>query len=154
MLKAESRCPGGGGGGGCRDIMPWQPAGLGCSSPMVRQRSTEPVAAARRAHKREHRMWRRRRDEGRGEREEERATTAWCKGCIGVMQGRPIGGLTAEGDLLGFYVIGSRRFRHAGSRLAVLLRSTHSHTKHASFHFSSWGMKILFLHSATLWSPV
>lgn len=34
--------------------------------------------------------------------EEERDTTAWCKGCIGFMQDRLISGLTADGDLLGF----------------------------------------------------
>ena len=59
--------------------------------------------------------------EEEGEREEERDTTAWLKGCIGFMQGRLISGLTAKGDLLGFYVIGGRRrFRHAWSRLVKI----------------------------------
>lgn len=51
-----------------------------------------------------------RRREGGGERD----TTALWKGCIGFVQGRLISGLTAVGDLLGFYVKGGRRrLRHA-----------------------------------------
>lgn len=53
--------------GRCRESLPWQPVGLGCSSPMVRQRSAEAFAAAAAAHrarKREHWMWRRRGNEG------------------------------------------------------------------------------------------
>lgn len=72
-----------------------------------------------------------------GEGEEERDTTAWCKGCIGFMQGRLIGGLTAESDLLGFYVIGSRRrFTTAWSRLVKIGCKSHTcHTKHASWSY-------------------
>lgn len=139
MLKAESRCPGGGDDGGGWGV-PRYYALTACGTGMLvsdgaseehRTRCCSPCAQEGAQNVEEEKRRR------KGEREEDRATTAWCKGCIGVMQGRPIGGLTAEGDLLGFYVIGSRRFRHAGSALAVLLRSTNSHTKHASFHFSA-----------------
>ena len=87
--------------GRCRESLPWQPVGLGCSSPTVRQRSAEATAAAAAAHrarKREHWMWRRRRRRrGNEGGEEERDTTAWWKGCIGFMRGRLISGLTASG---------------------------------------------------------
>ena len=54
--------------GRCRLSLPWQPMGLRCASPMVRQTSAEATAAAaaaaHRARKREHWMWRRRGSEG------------------------------------------------------------------------------------------
>lgn len=53
-------------------------------------------------------------EEVEGEEEEARERTAWWKGCIGFMQDGLISGLTANGDLLCFYVTGGRqRCRHA-----------------------------------------